>query len=160
MQKRIIDFLEQHDIPYRVISHPAVFTVAESILHVKDDFPLKNLLLTEEKGTRKILVIMAGQDRLDTKMLARTLQTKKLRFASADMLLDTLGVTPGSVSLFGLLHDGSTGVELVMDDRLPKVAEVGFHPNDNTSTIFIPGAAITRITAETGHTLHIVSLQK
>ncbi len=158
MKKTITDYLENLHITYRCVDHPAVFTVAESMQHLSEKLPVKNLLLAEQKGGRKILVIMAGQDRLDIARLAQILATTKLQFASQAVLAETLGVTPGSVSLFCLLHDGSSPVEVAVDNRLLQAEEVGFHPNDNTSTIFIPGSAIATIVQATGHKMTVLDI--
>lgn len=147
----ITDFLDQLGISYRWVDHPAVFTVEESKQHVKDKVPIKNLLLQEKGNGRKYLVIMQGDTRLDMKELTARLGTKKLQFASADTLQATLGVTPGAVSVFGLLHDGSKDVEVIIDESLPQQTELGFHPNVNTATIFMPGSALLEIIKSTDH---------
>jgi Ala-tRNA(Pro) deacylase len=135
-----------------------VFTVAESMQHIEGKTPIKNLLLQEKNNGRKILVIMAGDARLDTKLIAAKLETKKLQFAAPETLQQTLGVTPGAVSIFGLLNDGSMGVEVVIDEILLKQEELGFHPNDNTATLFIPGAALKTIVQRTGHKYELLKL--
>lgn len=129
-------------IDYAVIQHPAVFTVAESMEHLPDAFPVKNLLLIEEKGERCVFVIMKGDERLNTKHLQQELDCKKLQFAKPGILMDRLGVEPGSASLFSLAHDGSAGVEVVIDKQLIDQKEVGFHPSINTQTIIIAGSDI------------------
>lgn len=115
MKKVILELLENLAIPYRWVDHPPVFTVAESIMHIEDKKPIKNLLMQEKNNGRKILVIMFGDQMLDTKALAQQLGTKKLSFADPRVLMDTFGVAPGAVSVFGLLHPGSTDVEVVID---------------------------------------------
>lgn len=157
-QSAIQNILDSLEIPYRVLLHPAVFTVEESTQHLSDKIPVKNLVLYEEKGTRVFLVIMAGLKRLDTKRLASALTAKKLRFASADMLLAVLGVTPGSVSLFNLYHSGSNNIEVVFDQELLDADELGFHPGANTATVFIPSASVETILKHTGHRYVIAPL--
>lgn len=129
-------------IKYRTEKHAAVFTVAESIAHSPGAAPVKNLLLTEEKGSRVILVVMRGDERLDMKTLAKQVGCKKLRFAKPDVMMEKIAVTPGSASLFCLLHDGSKDVEVVVDRQLTLLPEVGFHPLINTSTVYIGGGDI------------------
>jgi Ala-tRNA(Pro) deacylase len=142
MKTKITEYLQTSGIVYKVINHEPVYTVAESMLHLPDAYPVKNLLLKEEKGDRCIFVIMKGDERLDTKLVSTKLDTKKLQFAKPDVLLAKLGVEPGSASLFSLLHDGSADVEVVVDSRLISQKEVGFHPSDNTQTIIISGQDI------------------
>ena len=63
-------FLKEAGIEFRVVEHEPVYTVAESVAHMPDAFPVKNLLLMEEKGERLVLVIMKGDERLDVKQIA------------------------------------------------------------------------------------------
>ena len=158
MEVEIVKLLTAIAIPYRRVEHPAVFTVEESKLHLEDKTPVKNLLLSEEKGDRLVLVIMSGDERLDTKTLANTLGCKKLQFAKSDVLLETLGVTPGSVSVFSVLNDTANKVEVVIDEKLVGEQEIGFHPNDNTITYFIPGHSIKTVLEIMNHTPRIMPL--
>lgn len=158
MRDQIRELLEGLEIPYRWVEHPAVHTVADSAKHIEDKRPIKNLLLQEKGDGRKILVIMAGEEKLDVKALASQLGTKKLRFAAPEVMFETLGVTPGAVSIFGLLHPGSEGVEVVVDQSLLDEPELGFHPNDNTATIFLPDSSLEKILSSTGHTMHVIAL--
>lgn len=151
MKNQIIEMLQGLGIEYRWLDHPPVFTVAEAAEHIKEKLPIKNLLLQEKGEGRKILVIMSGDDRLDTKQLAANLGVKKLQFANVEVLKESLGVTPGSVSVFSLINDTSGAVEVVVDTRLMTEDEIGFHPNDNTSTVFVPGNSLGQIIVNTGH---------
>lgn len=138
----ILDYLTRSKIKYTVLEHEPVFTVAESMEHLPDSYPVKNLLLKEEKGDRYVFVIVKGDERLDVKNLAFEIGSKKLQFAKPDTLMEKLGVEPGSASLFSLLHSGSEGVEVVVDSRVLKQSRVGFHPSINTQTVFIAGKDI------------------
>ena len=153
MKDKVIGILDELDIAYRWVDHPAVFTVAESTKLIDGKRPIKNLLVQEKGGGRRILVIMAGEDRLDTKLIASSLGTKKVHFADPETLKSSLGVAPGAVSVFGLLYEGSKDVEVVIDEKLLGEPELGFHPNDNTATLFIPGESLSRIIEKTGHKL-------
>lgn len=159
MKTKIFAFLDELGIKYRFIEHPAVFTVAESIGKIEDKRPIKNLLLKEDKGDRLLLVIMDGKQKLDAKLLAKKLGIKKLQFAKPEVLLAALGVEPGSVSLFCVLSPGSKNVEVIIDETLITEPELGFHPNINTATIFIPGAAFEKILQKTRHKYNILRLQ-
>jgi Ala-tRNA(Pro) deacylase len=159
MMKEIVRrFLDELDIPYKWIDHEPVFTVNESLGAIKDDEPIKNLLLKSKSG-HYYLVIMSGQDRLDMNYLAKKLNTGKLRFTSSDDLKRLLGVNPGSVSLFGLLNDRDSVVELVLEERLLETNKLGFHPNDNTATIFISTKYLQQITKKLAHPIQLVKLR-
>jgi Ala-tRNA(Pro) deacylase len=158
IQAEIGKTLKELAIPCREVKHPAVFTVAESLKYLEDKRPIKNLLLQEKGKGRKVLVIMGGDTRLDLKKIEQELGIRKLSFAKEDVLYETLGVMPGAVSIFGLLHDGSDGVEVILEENLLDEKELGFHPNTNTSTIFVPGTMLFKIVKHTGHKLHVLNL--
>ena len=157
MKAAIKALLEELDVPYRWVDHEAVYTVEQSLGVLEDKTPIKNLLLQNKTG-EYFLVIMPGTERLDMKLLAQKLNTSKLRFAGADDLMKLLGVTPGSVSLFGLLHDTDNQVQLVVDERLLKADELGFHPNNNTATIFLSPIHLEQIARRLGHTVRPINL--
>lgn len=150
--------LTELGIEYTLLEHPAVFTVAESMEHMPGKYSVKNLLLKEEKGERCVFVIMKGDERLDTKLVERELSLKKLQFAKPDVLMNKLGVEPGSASLFSLIHEGSDDVEVVVDSRLLEQKELGFHPGVNTQTILIKGADIAVFLQSIGRTYHTLSV--
>jgi Ala-tRNA(Pro) deacylase len=154
----VTSLLERLRIPYRLVEHPPVFTVAESMEHLDKEVPVKNLLLVEKGNGRKLLVIMSGVQRLDTKRLAELVGCRKLSFADSELLMATLGVTPGAVSLFGILHPGSAGVEVVLDEDLLRAPELGFHPGENTATVFMPAAGVVPVIEACGHTYHTLRL--
>ena len=150
--------LESFGIEYKLIDHPPVYTVAESMEHMPGKFPVKNLLLKEEKGGRCIFVVMKGDERLDTKRLQSELNCKKLQFAKPEILLAKLGVEPGSASIFSLLNPGSNDVEVVIDSRLPSQEELGFHPSKNTQTVFIAGKDIATFLEYIGKNYKVIVL--
>lgn len=158
MKNEIFRLLDELNIPYSFVEHKAVFTVAEAVGVTRDKRPIKNLLLREDKGGRLILVIMDGEKKLNAKNLAKTLGIKKLQFAKPEILKKTFNVEPGAVSLFGILHPEAKRVEVIIDKTLMGEPEIGFHPNENTSTIFVPGSAVEKILRKTGHNYHILQL--
>lgn len=139
MTELILNSLRNLGIDHILLEHSPVFTVEESTAHLPNLYPVKNLLLHEEKGSKRVLVIMKGDDRLDTKKLAIDIGFSKLRFAKPEILAEVLGVVPGSVSLFSILSNTDPELLVVLDSRLRHQAEIGFHPNDNTKTIVISG---------------------
>lgn len=157
MKTQIKHFLDDVGIPYRWVDHAAVYTVEESLKLIDDKEPIKNLLLQDKSG-QYFLVIMSGANRLDTKDLAKKLNTNKLRFATARDLKELMGVEPGSVSLFGLLNDTNSQVRLVVEGRLLEVQELGFHPNDNTATLFMSPAHLRKVAHRLNHDMILVNL--
>lgn len=138
-------FLKSLDIEYELITHKAVFTIEEALLELPDRIEIKNLFIQDDKGKRQYLVLMPGLKKLDLKTLAADLDEKKVRFCSAEKVEQMLGVKPGSVSLFCCLNPNSHHVELVIDEELLGLREIGFHPIVNTATVFIDPINVQRI---------------
>lgn len=150
MKERVIMLLDDLKIKYRCLEHPAAFTV-EDLNNLDESIkPIKNLLLQEDDGKRKFLVVMAGNERLDLKAIRVKLCSKRLRFASDRTLFQTFGITPGAVSIFGFLHEGAKDVEVIIDKEILKDEELGFHPNYNTATIFFPSDQLESILQSMG----------
>src|SRR3989344_5731758 len=127
----IYQILENLGIEFRKYDHPAVFTVNEAAGYDVDQkaAKTKNIFLRNKKGDRFYLVIVEANKRLDLKKLAESLVEGKFSFATADKLEEYLGLTPGSVSPFGLINDGDKRVRVLVDKDLLERETVGFHPN-------------------------------
>ena len=151
MKQQIISVLNKLGIDYKEQKHPAVFTVAESKRVLREKVPVNNLLLQETGGGKLVLVVMSGDKRLNTRAVSQQFGLGRLEFAKAKVLKQVLGVEPGAVSLFSLIYSGARGVQVLLDEALLGADEVGFHPNDNTETLFISGSALKKILGYTGH---------
>ncbi len=140
---------ERHD-------HPPVATVAEAEQYWGgiDALHAKNLFLRNQKGTRHFLVVLAFTRRGDLAAIGEHFGEKKLGFASPERLLAHLGLTPGSVSPFGLINDPAHKVEVAIDVAIRDAARVAFHPNVNTATLVLSGADFQRYLAAIGHEVH------
>ncbi|MEK6844291.1 MAG: YbaK/EbsC family protein [Nanoarchaeota archaeon] len=136
MDNRLKEYLQKHNIEYKTYEHPAVFTVNES-KEIKTKIPgrhAKCLFLIDEK-LNFYLVCLPAEKRLDTKILKKELGLRELHFASAEELKKEINLTPGSVSIFGMIYTKT--VFLIIDSELWNSDFVGFHPNINTSTIIL-----------------------
>jgi Ala-tRNA(Pro) deacylase len=133
--------------------HPAVFTVEEALVHWAgiDATHCKNLFLRNKKGDRHYLVVAEHSTPIDLTALAACLGRGRLSFASADRLRAHLGLTPGSVSPFGLINDRSKAVQVLLDAALRRSGRVAFHPNVNTATIVLAFADFERFLATCGN---------
>ena len=140
--------------------HPPVATVEEAVRHWAD-IPAthcKNLFLRNQKGDRHYLVIVEHAKRVDLRRLAEQIGDGKLSFASPERLKTYLGLTPGSVSPFGLINDSSRAVRVVIDRDLKAATRLSFHPNINTVTLTIAGADFTRFLEACGNIAQYVSV--
>ena len=147
-------------VAHRTLEHPAVFRVGEGE-EIKAALPgghTKNLFLKDAKG--QLWLISALQDtRIDLKALPKTIGAAKLSFGSAELLEETLGVTPGSVTAFGLINDAERRVRFVLDARLAEADPVNFHPLVNTATTAISQAGFRAFLAALGVTPLIVDFE-
>ena len=146
-------FLADHHIEYERYDHPAVFTV-EDVKRLVPPLPAagtKNLFLLDQKGRRHFLVIVPADKQVAIKALHEVLGSSRLSFGSARRLKKYLGIDPGSVSLFALIHDRNHEVELIIDESLWKQEVFGFHPLVNTSTLVVSRENVKRFLDLTGH---------
>jgi Ala-tRNA(Pro) deacylase len=139
LTRPVYEALAALGIPYDTYEHPPVFTSDDVEAHWRNipATPVKNLFLRNKKGNREYLVIVAVEKRVDLQQLVKTIGDDRLSFGSPDRLMQTLGLTPGSVSPFGLLHEGSGAVQVIIDTDLRRAERLIFHPNINTASVTI-----------------------
>ena len=156
----VLDALRDLGIPYERIDHPPVATVAEAEAHWGgvDAAHCKNLFLRNQKGDRHYLVIVSASKRVDLRHVANQIGDGKLSFASPERLMKYLGVTPGSVSPFGLIHDPARHVQVFLDSDLARSNRITFHPNDNTATLVLSFADFQRFLAHVGHRVREIAV--
>ena len=137
MKTNVEEFLDKNKIKYKKVEHKAVFTVNEankldtSISGVHT----KNLFIKDEKSETYFLVCIVAEKRANLKQIAKILGVKRLTFAKEEKLMEYLGLTPGSVSIFGLINNKENNVTLLLDKDIKKAKVVNFHPNINTATL-------------------------
>ena len=136
---KVYSALDRLGITYTSHEHPPIFTGEQAAEHWKDvsGVGIKNLFLRNKKGDRHYLVILAVDKQADLRQLVKIIGDDRLSFGSPDRLLRHLGVTPGSVSVFGLLHEESRTVQVIVDDDLRTAERLIFHPNDNRASVSI-----------------------
>lgn len=122
-------------VAHETVDHPAVFRVGEGD-DIKAAIPgahTKNLFLKDAKGQ---LWLISAQDTaaIDLKRLHTVIGSARLSFGNEALMLETLGVTPGSVTAFGLINDTGRRVRFVLDLNLAQAERVNFHPLVNTAT--------------------------
>jgi Ala-tRNA(Pro) deacylase len=155
----LFDRLADLGIETTTLEHPAVFTVAESS-ELERRLPgahTKNLFLKDDAGLLFLVVAMSST-RVDLKGLSRTLGAGRFSFGKPELLLDTLGVPPGSVTAFAVMNDTAQRVQLVIDADLMQYETINFHPLENTATTSIAREDLLRFVRATGHEPRIVAL--
>jgi Ala-tRNA(Pro) deacylase len=152
--------LDALGITYDKYTHPAVFTSADAAAHWSgiDGTKVKNLFLRNKKGDRHYLVILEVSRQADLRQLVKIVGDDRLSFGSPERLMARLGIAPGSVSPFGLIHDPGRTVRVVIDADLRGASRLIFHPNINTASVAISGADLERFLASRGHVVMWVHL--
>jgi len=147
--QKVYDALDALGIQYEKYEHPPVFTGEEAAVHWGpiEATQVKNLFLRNKKGNRQYLVILEINKQADLRELVKTIGDDRFSFGSAERLMETFGVTPGSVSPFGLLHAGSKDVRVIVDVDLRSAGKLIFHPNLNTQSLTISAADFERFLA-------------
>jgi Ala-tRNA(Pro) deacylase len=147
-------------IPFERHDHPPVATAEEGRQHWSgiDAAHCKNLFLRNQKGDRHYLVILAASKRANLRAVANQIGDGKLSFASPDRLMAHLGVTPGSVSPFGLIHDAARHVRVYVDRELRASPRISFHPNINTATLVLAFADFERFLGEGRHRVEYINV--
>jgi Ala-tRNA(Pro) deacylase len=136
MDPKLLTYLKDHNLQFIEHKHEAVFTVEES-KKLKQKIPglhCKCLFLKDEKK-KFYLIALPAEKRLDIKKLQLLLQVKKINFGSPEELKEKLNLTPGSVSIFGMINSNNFEVILILDKEVWDAEKTGFHPNINTSTL-------------------------
>ncbi|MBR2504783.1 MAG: prolyl-tRNA synthetase associated domain-containing protein [Elusimicrobiaceae bacterium] len=133
------DFLEKLGTPFDRVDHAPAMTmeICADISKVLGASICKNLFLCNRQQTDFYLLMMPDDKPFKTKNLTKELGCSRLSFASAEQMEAFLGVTPGSVSVLGLLNDGENKVTLVIDEDILKAEYFGCHPLINTSSLKI-----------------------
>jgi Ala-tRNA(Pro) deacylase len=149
----VIAALEALGIQFERYEHPPLASAADAAPFWADidAAHTKNLFLRNQKGARHYLVIIELLKRADLRAVANQMGDGKLSFGSPEQLMTLLGVTPGSVSPFGLIHDARHEVRVCIDQDLKKSERISFHPNINTATLVLTFADFERFLASQGN---------
>jgi len=147
-------------IAYERHEHPAVFN-AEDASKYWDPIrgtQCKNLFLRNKKGDRHYLVVLEISKRADLRELVKLVGDDRFSFGSPDRLMAELGLTPGSVSPFGLLNDPDGSVRVLIDADLRGAERLIFHPNINTASVVVSWADLEKFLATRSNNVRVVSV--
>lgn len=137
--EKVLQLLGELDIKYELYEHPPVPTVEDALPYWDkiDATHCKNLFFRNHKGNRHYLVILKHNRKLNIRDLEQRLKQGKISFASPQRMERYLGLSGGSVSVFGLINDEENHVHLFLDDGLESAEKISFHPNENNATVVI-----------------------
>ena len=148
----LLAFLDRIGVAQTTLDHPAVFRVGEGS-EIKARLPgahTKNLFLKGEDGSLCLVVAMAST-RVDLKGLAKMLRAGRFSFGKPELLLEVLGVPPGSVTAFAVINDVDRRVRLIVDQELMEHETINCHPLENTATTNIARDDLLRFIRACGH---------
>ena len=138
---RVYDLLDKLGIAYQRVDHEATMTMeaCEEVDRILgDDTTIcKNLFLCNRQETNFYLLLMPGDKPFKTKDLSAQINSARLSFAKPEYMEKYLDITPGSVSVMGLMNDHDNAVRLLVDEDVLKGEWVGCHPCINTSSLRI-----------------------
>jgi len=135
MDKVVFNLLNENDIKYDVVEHPAVFTVEEAIEFVPkiDGAGCKNLFLKDNNNVYYIYVLLENK-RADFEYLSQILGVEKVKFASEKELYNKTKLIRGSVTPLGIINNDEKDIIVLLDKELLN-KKVLMHPNINTKTL-------------------------
>ena len=130
---RVYDFLDKLGVQYQRIDHEAAMTMeaCEEIDHALGD----NTTICNRQETDFYLLLMPGDKPFKTKDLSAQIHSARLSFAKPEYMEKYLDITPGSVSVLGLMNDSEKKVQLLIDEDVMKEPYFGCHPCINTSSL-------------------------
>lgn len=158
---RVYDYLDKMGIEYERLDHePAMnMEICAEIDESLEAVICKNLFLCNRQETDFYLLMMPGDKKFKTKELSSQIGTARLSFAKDEYMLEYLDITPGSVSVMGLMNDKDKRVKLLIDEDVLNGEFVGCHPCINTSSIrFKISDLIEKILPDLGYEPHMVRL--
>lgn len=139
-EQRVYDLLDSLQINYQRVDHGPVMTIAacEEVDQTLGLPVCKNLFLCNRQKTAFYLLLLPGSKKFNAKSLTGQHGLPKLSFANEDYLEEFLDITPGSVSVMGLMNDRNERVTLLIDKPLLQDPYICCHPCINTSTLRFP----------------------
>ena len=133
------DLLDSLGIEYLRVDHEPAMTmeVCVDIDAALGSSMCKNLFLCNRQKTEFYMLLMPGDKPFKTKDLSAQIDASRLSFADAEYMEKFLDLTPGAVTVLGLMNDNENNVRLLIDEDILNAEYVGVHPCVNTSSIRI-----------------------
>ncbi len=161
-EERTYDFIDSLGIEYTRVDHDPADTMemcaeAKRVLGVGI---CKNLFLCPRNKSQYYILVMPGDKPFKTKELSSQIGSSRLSFAGEVEMEEFLDITPGSVSVLGLMNDTENRVRLLVDQDLLKEEWFGCHPCINTSSLKLHTSDVfEKIVPATGHDVTVVELK-
>ena len=153
------DYLTAQGIVYEITEHEAVFNMTEldSVSLPYPDCDAKNLFVRDDKKRNYYLITVKGDKRVDLKEFRKKHSLRPLSFASADDLMNIMGLIPGAVSPLGILNDEERKVIFYLDSAFMG-GGAGVHPNENTATVWLKAEDLVELIKKHGNIVNVVEI--
>ena len=158
---RCYDFLDGLGVAYQRIDHEAAMTMeaCAAVDEALNATICKNLLLCNRQCTDFYLLLLPGDKVFKTSQLSKQIGSSRLSFAAPEYMERFLDITPGSVSILGLMNDHDHQVKLLLDEDVLKGQYFGCHPCINTSSLKLRTEdLVNKIIPALGHAPRMVTL--
>lgn len=152
-------FFDKLGISTVTVDHSPVFTVEEA-QKVHGNIPgghCKNLFCKDEKGVLWLIVALEDA-RIDLKAAKDKIDSKRLTFGKPELLMEILGIEPGSVTPFGLINDHGVKTNVILDEAMMRYEQLNFHPLKNDATTTIKAVDLVIFIKACGHSPRIVAV--
>lgn len=157
----VYELLEKLEIPYLRLDHEVTASVeaCHDVDRILGIHICKNLFLCNAQKTDFYLLMMPGDKKFKTKELSAQIHSARLSFAGPEYMEEFLNISPGSVSVMGLMNDRDIRVRLLIDRDVLQEEYVGCHPCVNTSSLKIKTKDILdKFLSYVGHDYTVVEL--
>lgn len=160
--EQVEKFLDEMKIEYQIVHHPVAHTTeeADSFIEGIDGVRTKTMFLTNKKKKEFYLLVMDDSKQLDFHQFEELTGAKRPKMANDDLLAQKLGLAPGIVSIFGLLNNEDHDVKIYFDKDILSEARMSFHPNINTSTIFVASNDVLQFVKNLDYDYQILELDE
>lgn len=158
---RVYDFLESLGVDYHRVDHEAAMTMEACVAidGVLGTTMCKNLMLCNRQCTDFYILLTPGDKKFKTSVLSKQIGSSRLSFADGQYMEQFLDITPGSLSVLGLMNDKEYRVQLLIDQDVLKGEYIGVHPCVNTASLKLKTADLTeKIIPAMGHAPTFVDL--
>jgi Ala-tRNA(Pro) deacylase len=159
----VYDLLEKLEIPFTRVDHEPIASIegCEEVDKLLQIALCKNLFLCNSQKTVFHLLVMPGEKRFVTKDFSKQISSPRLSFAPESYMEQFLHITPGSVSILGLMFDQDKRVNLSIDSDILKEEYMGCHPCINTSSLRLSMKdVLEKFLPYTGHNYTTVHLSE
>ncbi|MGN0350926.1 MAG: prolyl-tRNA synthetase associated domain-containing protein [Roseburia sp.] len=160
---RVYDLLDRLQIEYQRVDHEEANTM-EACLAIDGVLApaviCKNLFLTNSAKTEYYLLMICANKKFKTAEVSKQIGSSRLSFGDAEKMLEFLDITPGSVSVMGLMNDHNHQVNLLVDEDVLKAEYFGCHPCVNTSSLKLKTKDVfEKVLPELGHEYQCVTIK-